>query len=48
MVFILIGFVWLFIFLVAFFGDYEEKELQKDYKYYKEITESRKDKTLFL
>ena len=37
MLFILIGTVFLFIFLIALFGDYENKELKKDYKYMNKI-----------
>ena len=33
MLFWLIGFVLLFIFYIAEFGNYEEKDKQKDYKY---------------
>lgn len=37
MLFILIGTVFLFIFFIALFGDYENKKLKKDYKYMEEI-----------
>ena len=37
MLFILIFIVFLFIFFIAIFGDYENKELEKDYKYMEEI-----------
>lgn len=37
MLFILIGLVFLFIFFIALFGDYEEKKLKKEYKYMEEI-----------
>lgn len=37
MLFIIIGIVFSFIFFIAIFGDYAEKELKKDYKKYEEM-----------
>lgn len=37
MVWIIIGIVWILIFINAFFGDYEEKERAEDYKKYNDI-----------
>ena len=42
MLFVLIGVVFLFIFFIALFGDYENKEVKKDYKYMEEILDGRK------
>lgn len=43
MLFILIFIVFLFIFFIAIFGDYENKELEKDYKYMEEILRRKSD-----
>lgn len=42
MLFVLIGVVFLFIFFIALFGDYENKEVKKDYKYMEKILNGRK------
>ena len=43
MLFILIFIVFLFIFFIAIFGDYENKELEKDYKYMEEILGNKEE-----
>ena len=44
MLFLVISIVFLFIFLIAFFGDYEEKTNKKDYKYMKKICNRKEGK----
>ena len=43
MLFILIFIVFLFIFFIAIFGDYGNKELEKDYKYMEEILRNKEE-----
>lgn len=44
MLFILISLVFLFIFYIALFGDYEQEELKKDCKYMEEILDGNRKK----
>lgn len=44
MLFILISLVFLFIFFIALFGDYEEKKIKKEYKYMEEILDGDRKK----
>ena len=37
MVWIIIGIIFILLFITSFFGDYSEKELAEDYKKYNEI-----------
>lgn len=37
--------VFIIIFLIAFFGDYESKEIEKDYEYFKEVCSRNSDET---
>ena len=41
MLFILIVIVFIFIFFIALFGDYNTKEMQKDYVKFNDITSSK-------
>ena len=43
MLFVLIFIVFLFIFFIAIFGDYKNKELEKDYKYMEEILGNKEE-----
>ena len=44
MLFLVISIVFLFLFIIAFFGDYEEKTNKKDYKYMKKICNKKEGK----
>ena len=37
MLWFIISIVWIFIAVIAFFGDYKEKELKKDYEKYNQL-----------
>lgn len=43
--FILLGMIFSLIIFVAFFGDYNEKELKEEYKKYEEIVYANRDTT---
>jgi hypothetical protein len=44
LLFIFIIFVFFCLYLLSFFGNYEEKEKAKDYEYYKQITNRKEGK----
>lgn len=44
MLFVLIIIVFIFIFYISLFGDYESKELKKDYKKMEEILNGNREK----
>lgn len=46
MLWILIGIIWFFIILISFFGNYKEKELEKDYEKFDEICKKNFQKSI--